>query len=103
MINWKKEIDGHTIEYSYGSTGSIDPWSLDFANQNNIALIVTSDIAYYFLVDNSEIFKDKRYTNSPDPYEMDTFDSISEYLSNYTEYNGNLQERIDKLKKYIKN
>ena len=38
MNNWKKEVDGHIIEYRYGSTGSIDPWSLDFADKNTLWL-----------------------------------------------------------------
>ena len=36
MNSWKKEVDGHIIEYRYGSTGSIDPCSLDFANKNTL-------------------------------------------------------------------
>ena len=27
----KKEIDGHTIEVVLNGTGSVDPWSCDFA------------------------------------------------------------------------
>ena len=38
MNSWKKEVDGHIIEYRYGSTGSIDPWSLDFADKNTLWL-----------------------------------------------------------------
>ena len=38
MNNWKKEVDGHIIEYRYGSTGSIDPWSLDFSDKNTLWL-----------------------------------------------------------------
>ena len=38
MNSWKKEVDGHIIEYRYGSTGSIDPWSLDFSDKNTLWL-----------------------------------------------------------------
>ena len=102
MNNWKKEVDGHIIEYRYGSTGSIDPWSLDFADKNNIGLIVTADVSYYYLVDNNDVYIEIGYINRPDPYDMNSFDDINEYLIKYTKYIGKLQDNIEKLKAYIK-
>ena len=102
MNNWKKEVDGHIIEYRYGSTGSIDPWSLDFADKNNIGLIVTDDVAYYYLVDNNDVYMEIGYIKRPDPYDMNSFDDINEYLTKYTKYIGKLQDKIEKLKAYIK-
>lgn len=51
------EIDGHTIEYRICSTGSIDPWSLDYAHENKISLMGTSDMAEFILVDGEQIYK----------------------------------------------
>lgn len=39
-MNYKVEIDGHTFEFRYSSTGSLDPWSGDYAHENNINLNV---------------------------------------------------------------
>ena len=38
-MQYKTEIDGHSIEIRSNRTGIIDPWSLDYATKNNIRLI----------------------------------------------------------------
>ena len=45
---------------------------------------------------------EKGYINLPDPYNMNSFDDINEYLTKYTKYRGKLQDNIEKLKTYIK-
>ena len=44
----------------------------------------------------------KGYINLQDPYYMNSFDDINEYLTKYTKYIGKLQDKIKKLKVYIK-
>ena len=50
-------IDGHTVEYRESSTGSCDPWSMDYANEHNINLMITADMAEFVLIDGDSIFR----------------------------------------------
>lgn len=52
-----KKIGGHTIEVSYSSTGTFDPWFLELAMKYNMSLMCTSDIGYFMRIDDDSIFK----------------------------------------------
>lgn len=92
---------GHTLEFRGCSTGSIDPWSLDYARENNIRLVGTSDIATFMLVDGDDIFKLKGSSldallslinsNNQD------FDS---FINEFAYPCGSLKESIGKLNKF---
>ncbi len=53
----KFNLFGHTLEISYSGSGSIDPWSGEFARSINLGLWGTSDVGEFMLVDGSRIYK----------------------------------------------
>ena len=57
MIDLKTTIESHTLHFKTSSTGSVSPWELDFANENNIPLIGTADICDFLLVDGDTVYK----------------------------------------------
>ena len=56
----KKEIGGHTIEVVLNGTGSVDPWSCDFARSINLGIMCTSDLGYFMLIDGNLVYKIER-------------------------------------------
>ena len=56
-MEYKVEIEGHTIELRGSSTGSIDPWTLEYAIKKDVALWCTSDLGLFALVDDDHILK----------------------------------------------
>lgn len=50
-------IDGHTVEIRYSSSGSIDPWSGDYAREIGVSQWGTADIANFALVDGDTIYR----------------------------------------------
>lgn len=50
-------IKGHTLEFRTSSSGSIDPWTMDYASEHKIGLIGTADIKDFVKVDNTWIYK----------------------------------------------
>ena len=84
-------LDGHTIEFRTGSTGSASPWGLDFAESIGLSLMVTSDIRDFILVDGESVY---------------AFDSVGESInlaqSIYIEYDGKLRTWED-FKQVLKN
>ena len=91
----------HKVEIESSPTGSIDPWSLDYARENNIRLVGTSDIATFMLVDGDDIFKLKGSSldallslinsNNQD------FDA---FINEFAYSCGSLKESIGKLNKF---
>jgi len=56
----KKEFDGHTIEVVLNGTGSVDPWSCEFARSIDLGIMCTSDLGYFMLIDGNLVYKIER-------------------------------------------
>ena len=50
---------GHTIDLSVSGSGSIDPWTSDYARENGVSCWGTCDMGLFALVDGEKIFKMK--------------------------------------------
>ncbi len=57
MMNFNAEIDGHVVEFLFGTTESIDPWSLAYADENNIDVWITCDPTYFVRLDGESIYR----------------------------------------------
>lgn len=51
------QIEGHTIEFRTSASGSLDPWTSEYARNINFPLMCTADMAKFMLVDGSHIYK----------------------------------------------
>lgn len=56
-MRYEKELFGHTIEIRGSGSGSIDPWSGDFARSINLGLMGTCDTAEFMLIDGQHIYR----------------------------------------------
>ena len=101
MNNIIREIDGHTIEVCYSGSGSIDPWSGEYAIKVGVALWGTSDIRYFALVDGSRIYRlQDNYTQFIEALDGISFEELEKLLLTQDSF-GTLEERkkdIDRLK-----
>lgn len=85
-MKYETEIFGHTIELRSNSTGSIDPWSLDYARSIDLSLMCTSDIGEFMLIDGRKIYK---FQGFKDTYELaaflsnDIFDSWEQFINEW--------------------
>ena len=60
MINMEHlKIFGHTIEFKESGTGSLDPWSADYAHEQNVSMMCTDDMASFALIDGERVFRIK--------------------------------------------
>ena len=62
--NMEYKIDEHTIEFQGSGTGSIDPWSSEYARKINVSVMCTADMAEFMLVDGSHIYKFDSFNNA---------------------------------------
>lgn len=96
-----KKIDGHTIEVSYSGSGSIDPWSGEYAIKMDVALWGTSDVRYFALVDGSRIYRlQDNYAQFIESLDGISFEELEKLLLTQDSF-GTLEERkkdIDRLK-----
>lgn len=53
------KIFGHTIEFKESGTGSLDPWSADYAHEQNVNMMCTDDMASFALIDGERVFRIK--------------------------------------------
>lgn len=53
----KYKIEGHTVEIRVSSTGSCDPWSLEYAQKIKLSRMCTADMAEFMLVDGEHVFR----------------------------------------------
>lgn len=103
-MNKKFEIEGHTLEFRSSGSGSIDPWTIDYADEHKIGLMGTCDIRDYLLVDGDLIYE-VRNCRAPSFYEsnIDNWKDASEWIENNTRKSiQTLTESIDSIKKYAK-
>lgn len=85
MLKWNTEVEGHFIEFMTGSTGSIDPWSLAYAVENDIKLWISDDMMDYVRIDNSVIYKFERCSayvlvDMIKNGELNTFKEVDDWL-----------------------
>lgn len=96
-----KKIDWHTIEIRYSGSGSIDPWSGEYAIKVGVALWGTSDIRYFAIVDGSRIYRlQDNYTQFIESLDGISFEELEKLLLTQDSF-GTLEERkkdIDRLK-----
>lgn len=103
-MNYLFTTEGHTFEFKGCSTGSIDPWSLDYADKNEISLMITSDLADFILIDGDTLYKLKGY--SPKLLEplmngtIQGFDNVMQLINKIAYPFGSLKESIENLSKY---
>ena len=53
------KIFEHTIEVKESGMGSLDPWSADYAHEQNVSMMGTDDMASFALIDGERVFKIK--------------------------------------------
>ena len=53
------KIFEHTIEFKESGMGSLDPWSADYAHEQNVSLMGTDDMASFALIDGERVFRIK--------------------------------------------
>lgn len=53
------KIFEHTIEFKESGMGSLDPWSADYAHEQNVSMMGTDDMASFALIDGERVFKIK--------------------------------------------
>ena len=95
--SYKAEIDGHTLEFRMSGTGSIDPWSGDYAHDNKIALMVTADCARFILVDGDHIYKEKGFGKLFHDCGIETWEQAQDWLDKYCYDKGSLKESLNNL------
>jgi hypothetical protein len=99
----KIEIDNHTIEFRINSTGSMDPWSLDYAHNLKLTFMITADMAEFILVDGDDIYKVRDWgTIQEDMFakqSITTWEEAKTLLNDKCKYIGSLKKRIDELTK----
>ena len=85
MSNFNVMIKGHTLEFRTSGSGSIDPWTRDYAREHNIALIGTADVKDFVKVDDTWIYKIihgytsgfyEKYSND----ELKTWEEVQDWL-----------------------
>lgn len=101
MSNLIKEIDGHTIEIRYSGSGSIDPWTGDYARELGVGLMGTNDVRNFVLVDGNLIYRlQDNYTQFIEALDGISFEELEKLLLTQDSF-GTLEERkkdIDRLK-----
>ena len=104
------KLHGHTIEICSSGTGSIDPWSLDFARRIDLSLMCTADMAEFMLIDGTHIYKFRSFNDGAELHEYITcevFDTWEEFEREWLNpkiekrhifYEGTLEDSIKNLK-----
>lgn len=93
------EIESHTIEIKMSSTGSIDPWSSKWADENSLPIMCTSDLAKFILIDGEEIYRLDTWNTDFLSSGLTKFSEVLEWLEGRTTYFGKLSESIRCLEK----
>ena len=106
-LQYKTEIEGRSIEIRGNRTGSIDPWSLDYATENNIRLMITSDMGVFILLDGEDIYRTNSWgielSEKLINGEINTFQGVMEWLAKNSEKEEKtLSEMIEILNKIKK-
>ena len=63
------EFDGHKIEFRSSGSGSLDPWTSEYARSLGVGIMCTSDIGEFMLIDDEHIYK---FESCNQAYELST-------------------------------
>lgn len=86
-------VFGHTIEFRGSGTGSLDPWSGDYAHEQGVSMMCTADMAEFALIDGEYVYKIKHgaysvyneIKNAIDNKTASSWEDIFAIFSNYVE------------------
>lgn len=98
-------IDGHSAEYRVSPSGSLDPWTSDYANSLGVGIMCTADMAGFILIDGEHIYKLKNgiFSVVLSNEKFNSWDSFNEWLlENKERYFGTLSQSksdVDEMKK----
>ena len=99
-MNYTTIIEGHTIEIKGSGSGSLDPWTSEYAREKGIGLMCTSDMAEFILLDGDDVWKIRNWgVKVP---EMKTWNEVEQFLGEHCTHYGSLKEmklRIKGMKK----
>lgn len=102
MIRDNATVEGHTLEYRYSGTGSMDPWTRKYLKDNDMlgGMLCTADVAYFILVDGDTVYKKfGNLSRFEDVKEMTSWSDVQEWLNKNCEEPYSLQERIQQYAK----
>lgn len=92
----KLELFGHLVEIDSSGTGSIDPWTQDYANEHNIPLMGTTDIGYFVLIDGNHIYKIRnqyKFYKELELSDVTSWDDVMKILDKHmVDYFGTLED-----------
>ena len=101
-------IDGHTVEFAYGSS-SLDPWSSGYCREIGLSLMCTSDMVPFVRIDGERIIKLRHGNTSLSMKEalgsgvLTSLEEFLEYFSDEfeTEFGlfSELKKELDEAKK----
>lgn len=99
----KIEIFGHTIEFRGSGTGSLDPWSGDYAHEQNVNMMCTADMASFALIDGERVFRIKHgiiplYNELKEALENDKVTSWDDAFAIFSKYIDREFEPLSKSK-----
>lgn len=90
-------IKGHTLEFRSSCSGSIDPWTMDYAAEHKIPLFGTADIKDFVKVDNLWIYKlaycrTEKFIELYSNEKMQTWEEVQDWLNNNCKLIGNVND-----------
>lgn len=94
-------IKGHTLEFRSSCSGSIDPWTMDYAAEHKIPLFGTDDIEDFVKVDNLWIYKlayccAEKFIELYSNEKMQTWEEVQDWLNNNCKLIKNVND-IEKI------
>ena len=97
------KIFGHTIEFRGSGTGSLDPWSADYAHEQNVSMMCTADMASFALIDGERVFRIKHgitplYNELKEALENDKVTSWDDAFAIFSEHIDREFEPLSKSK-----
>lgn len=79
-------LHGHTIELRTNGTGSIDPWSEQYAMDIDLSIMCTADMAKFMLIDGDNIYKFDSFNDSMELHNLidsNAFDTWDSFVSGW--------------------
>lgn len=97
------EIFGHTIDFRGSGTGSLDPWSADYAYGQGVSMMCTADMASFALIDGERVFRIKHgliplYNELKEALENDKVASWDDAFAIFSKYIDREFEPLSKSK-----
>ena len=82
----KYTIDNQKVEVAESSTGSLSPWEMEFVDKHKLNLMVTSDMAYFMRVNDTDVYRVDIYPNENFPNDLSklkTKEELDEYIKTH--------------------